>query len=453
MGSSITIRDKSLCDVFKPGLTYLVPPYQHPYFWLPDLADALFDDLYNFHTTRKEGDDYFLGNIVLRKNEDTDLIEVIDGQNRLTTLIILYAVLASRLTGNNRARVLKRVMVDADPDKHCINQLRLILSNPAENDLLKKYIYGINNETLMKTGKDCPKSLFGQSLLVRSELLLSKVEKNLKTKKEVLDFVKTLDRNCLVGFITTKTLSSATRILSVLDTPGSNLLVTDILKAKLLEAMPEEFDKSSYSIRWEQMEKELGRNGFCDLFNKMLMIRKKEKAKRGLLEELEDYVLPQLNSETAKNFIDGFLRNSFYAYKYSKYPENGSYLQWLNRNNKNSDWIPVAMQFYMKNSNTKQKGLRERFYKKLDELACYMRLFHTFESIRIERYSKVLKELESLAEGKIGKSVGLTEDEKRYFKDRWFFPPDASDADLSRFFASKRHKPIRGHKLTLKGWP
>ena len=47
-------------------------------------------------------EDYFLGSIVLIKNENMPLAEVIDGQQRLTTLTILLAVVASKLNGEFR---------------------------------------------------------------------------------------------------------------------------------------------------------------------------------------------------------------------------------------------------------------------------------------------------------------------------------------------------------------
>jgi Protein of unknown function DUF262 len=61
----------------------------------------LFDDLYDFYQ-REEEETYFLGSIVLIKEEDKNYAEVIDGQQRLTTLTILLASIASMLTGDLR---------------------------------------------------------------------------------------------------------------------------------------------------------------------------------------------------------------------------------------------------------------------------------------------------------------------------------------------------------------
>ena len=61
----------------------------------------LFDDLYEFYRTELS-DNYFLGTIVLIKEEDKPYADVIDGQQRLTTLTILFSVLVSNLTGKAR---------------------------------------------------------------------------------------------------------------------------------------------------------------------------------------------------------------------------------------------------------------------------------------------------------------------------------------------------------------
>ena len=94
MSKKISGAEYPLAKIFSSDFQYVIPSYQRPYTWEEQHASVLFDDLYNFFQTEKE-DEYFLGSIVLIKQEGKPYAEVIDGQQRLTTLTILFAVFAA----------------------------------------------------------------------------------------------------------------------------------------------------------------------------------------------------------------------------------------------------------------------------------------------------------------------------------------------------------------------
>lgn len=93
MGNAISGKEYPLSKIFGEDFEYHIPAYQRPYAWTQTQAADLFDDLYDFY--QKEGiDSYFLGSIVLIKDESKPHSDVIDGQQRLTTLSILFSVMA-----------------------------------------------------------------------------------------------------------------------------------------------------------------------------------------------------------------------------------------------------------------------------------------------------------------------------------------------------------------------
>ena len=87
-------------------------------------------------------------------------------------------------------------------------------------------------------------------------------------------------------------------------------------------------------------------------------------------------------------------------------------LRWLNRI-ANSDWIPPAMLYYVKNHNNPQA--MHDFLEKLERLAAFMNTDAWNVNDRIERYAKVLKDIESSSDEKFGNSINLTEEEKETF--------------------------------------
>ncbi|WP_420572480.1 DUF262 domain-containing protein [Kordia sp.] len=91
MALSLTAEQREILKIFKIDEQYVIPAYQRPYSWGYDQCIQLFNDLFEAFRSDEE---YFIGNIIIAKSESTkDKLEVIDGQQRLTTLLLLIKVL------------------------------------------------------------------------------------------------------------------------------------------------------------------------------------------------------------------------------------------------------------------------------------------------------------------------------------------------------------------------
>ena len=91
MALQLNAEQKYILKIFEDRTKYVIPPYQRAYSWTENECEELFEDLKNaYYTNKNEG--YFLGNIIL-STTNRDEFEVIDGQQRLTTLIMFLKVL------------------------------------------------------------------------------------------------------------------------------------------------------------------------------------------------------------------------------------------------------------------------------------------------------------------------------------------------------------------------
>ena len=100
--SKLNVDQKSIKDLFQgKNADFLIPDYQRPYAWGETECQTLWDDLFSFafpdndRTKFDRNNEYFLGPIVTFKNEDGKM-EVIDGQQRLTTLMLLLRAFYAR---------------------------------------------------------------------------------------------------------------------------------------------------------------------------------------------------------------------------------------------------------------------------------------------------------------------------------------------------------------------
>ena len=74
-------------------VVYTIPVYQRNFAWRAEQIEQLIDDIQDAIIDRADG--YFLGNLIVTERGSASAdFEVIDGQQRLTTLYLLLAVLA-----------------------------------------------------------------------------------------------------------------------------------------------------------------------------------------------------------------------------------------------------------------------------------------------------------------------------------------------------------------------
>lgn len=96
MALSLTAEQKDLLKIFKIEEQYIIPSYQRAYSWGYEQCFQLYTDIMNNFKPKDElGEvllsvDYFLGNIIIAKSDEKqDYLEIIDGQQRITSLLLL----------------------------------------------------------------------------------------------------------------------------------------------------------------------------------------------------------------------------------------------------------------------------------------------------------------------------------------------------------------------------
>lgn len=82
---------KKISEIFDANNKYIIPLYQRNYSWRKDQIEALIQDIYEACEQNPEGN-YYIGSLVVLRRYNGDY-EVIDGQQRLTTLSLLTKIL------------------------------------------------------------------------------------------------------------------------------------------------------------------------------------------------------------------------------------------------------------------------------------------------------------------------------------------------------------------------
>ena len=98
--ANINVNKQSVLDLLKSGqeTPFVIPEYQRPYSWSDDEIITLFEDLWEFSIERTHKDgakSYFLGCVV--SYEENGERQIIDGQQRITSLFLLLRAVFSML--------------------------------------------------------------------------------------------------------------------------------------------------------------------------------------------------------------------------------------------------------------------------------------------------------------------------------------------------------------------
>ena len=210
------------------------------------------------------------------------------------------------------------------------------------------------------------------------------------------DLVHLLAQHCYLVVVSTSDQNSAYRIFSVLNDRGLDLSPTDILKADIIGAL-EETKQTPYTKKWEDVEEDLGRDSFRDLFAHIRMIYVKSKLYGTLQQEIQASVLKSVEKS---KFIDQILVPYAEAYEvvtresYESVADAeavNEYLRHLNRLD-NFDWIPPAIEYFKRYPKDTSRLLQ--FLRDLERLAYGLFIRRANINQRIRRYAKVLRGIE-----------------------------------------------------------
>lgn len=394
MSKKISGAEFPLSKIFSSDFEYLIPSYQRPYAWQTYHVAELFADLYDFYKTEPD-EGYFLGSIVLIKQEGSPIAEVIDGQQRLTTLTILLAAIASEMNGEERNTLMKYIKEPGNSFEKLEAKPRLTIRE-RDNEFFNKYVQSLDFDGLLGLDLQTLNSEAQKNIYKNSDRLLWLLKDKFRDDSDgLVQFVGFVLRRCFLVAVSTSNEQSAFRVFSVMNSRGLDLQATDIIKAGIIGKIE---NQDEYNERWENMEVELGREGFNDLFTYIRMIYAKEKAKRAILEEFRTHVLSEITSPESliENVLEPY-SDALATIKYTNYEASSNaqdingYLRWLNRID-NSDWLPPAIQFLAKHKHNPEYVLW--FFRKLERLAAYMHVCAKNINERIARYAELVKGLE-----------------------------------------------------------
>ena len=280
MALQLIAQQLCLSDLFTGREQYIIPPYQRPYSWGIDQCQQLYDDIvaaYNDNT------DYFLGNIVLAVSEKETggkKPRVVDGQQRLTTIWLMFKAFSALFPnmkvlrdvlctynwdGSESEKKIRSDVLESSDDK----SLKEIYSWDFQDIKmsLREAVSSFQTEDTFR-GKDHHKTNFLFFLQRFVDFNEQYGQDNLtKFLKFTLQRVTLLPIE-LTGETVAKAEGKALTIFETINNRGMNLQDADIFKAKLYNKANSADNKKDFMRRWQALKESclMRKKSIDDLF-------------------------------------------------------------------------------------------------------------------------------------------------------------------------------------------
>jgi uncharacterized protein with ParB-like and HNH nuclease domain len=253
------------------GLTYQVPRFQRDYSWTADEWDDLWQDILGLFDADPEPMHY-MGYLVLQSS-DNKQFDIIDGQQRITTLSVMILAALSLLED------LAESGLDADKNRQRIEQLRNsyigyldpVTLVPRSKLQLNRHNNTFYQNYLVPLEKIPQRGLRASEHLLRKAFDWFKAAIKAHCKQdgtEVARFVDALVDKLFFTVITVADELNAFKVFETLNARGVRLSATDLLKNYLFSVVnsegPHEHEMKTLEERWERIVGVLGSESFPD---------------------------------------------------------------------------------------------------------------------------------------------------------------------------------------------
>ncbi len=296
---------------------YKIPRYQRPYKWENEQVEQLWDDIYSAY--EENINNYFLGSIITAK--DGTSIDIIDGQQRMTTLMILFCVLRDifpniNQDSNNPNAIDLETIENFIYYKKKFERLTL-LTDPQHRGDFEKFIINGSVDNLKKPYKyeikldEKPKFKFINTAIIFKEKLIELGE------EKVGDFINFLFNSVSIIRIDCIDRGFAIKLFQVLNDRGMDLTSSDLIKSFLLQKIEDKYkneedkidkkdEEDQFITNWRKAENilvdtDLSMNDMFIVYEYYILA---QNPKKSLSDELQDQFKDKDANKVLQDFVD-----------------------------------------------------------------------------------------------------------------------------------------------------
>jgi len=391
--------DKILLYKLFDEFWFNIPEYQRPYVWDEEQIDELLEDLW-FAFKNKREDEYFLGSLILYRKKESAYMDfnVLDGQQRLTSLLLMLAVIRDLLEKPKKSNSCGQFIYQKeDSFRRRPSRVKLIYKIREDvQDFINEFIKNKDSTKEVSKLKEISKKKNITIANMAKNILLFKkfFEKN---KEDLEIFANYLFNRVVFMYVSTNEFEDSYRLFTILNNRGIPLRNSDILKSENIGVIKDLKEKEKYAKKWEDLENSFKEDEFNRFLSFIRTIFAKTKARENLLNEYKKLYEEKLLIK-GKDTIDLLIKYRGYYDKLLEFIDFD-----LGNDYKNlitimkfslysTDWIPPLLFYYHK---FKDKKLLE-FLKKLEFKFTGDWILRESPTKRLNNMNSIIKRIEKI---------------------------------------------------------
>lgn len=262
---------KTVYDIFSINKKYIVPRFQREYSWGEDEVTELWKDLISNIATKKgklDNQEYFIGSLVLVGEDRSTEFKIVDGQQRLTTIMMLLSALVDSFSAIKKEEFAKGLYAFIE-GRDVSNKQFFKLENENPKPFLQNSIQNFEKiiaspssdeeSNLLNAFQFFKKRLQKSSLTKEFEDFWKESEADETTKyctileairEQALTFLKTI-------YITVGNEDEAYMIFETLNARGMNLSPVDLMKNEIFKVLANEHPIDAAKFQWKSLHQTL----------------------------------------------------------------------------------------------------------------------------------------------------------------------------------------------------
>jgi len=297
---ALKAEERTISKILTEQICYEIPPYQRPYSWGKENVQELLEDLWEAYT--ENDNEYFIGSLITIERERDRRYDVVDGQQRLTTLNLIFACLRDNISDDAAReelgkRILPRNVLTGEAETP-----RLVLRKK-DQDFFRKYILEKQPfPVLSRNEMEKPQRHLLDNFETIEKFLEGKNQQQLKL------FANYILTKVFVVFVNTDSLKSAYRLFNVLNARGLPLANADLIKNTLFSLLNDPTRSIELEERWIELEETLGLDRLDSFLGHHRTALVATKARGTLHEEFESLI--KKSEIDPFDFLDGLITSS-----------------------------------------------------------------------------------------------------------------------------------------------
>lgn len=321
--------DKTIRELFLSGRQFVIPRFQREYSWDKKNYQEFFEDMVNNLSIEKGNivsNQYFLGTMLFVGNfaEGTDQeIQVVDGQQRLTTISILFSALSDRFISLGEdtlsEQIFKYIMTKDDNG----NEVR-ILKSKTHYPYFAYFIQDREKDIRQEPNSEeeiCIKDTYDYMFKELSEerlktLLKKKHGSDVVEQLQYIDILKAIRDQVLnptFVSISTKDRDQANTIFEILNAKGKRLAHIDLIKNKIFDVLKQKEPADFAEDRWQKIKNVLNNGketvGLATYYRHFWISAYKKSLSSKLYDDFNTLITPK-NEKRYKEFVEEMLINA-----------------------------------------------------------------------------------------------------------------------------------------------